>query len=199
MTAGGSLAIAQDFRARQTTDSSSVSTGSAVISGGMGVAKRSFLGTIGSTFSGNVIAGVQDATGDTAGAVGEELTAIQSTATNYTATATYQDITSLSLTPGKWRISAFATLLSNGATLTATANAIFAISTATASATGVTEGKGDIAYISEALNAVSGKESIDLFKVVNISATTTYYFSSQATFTVGNPQFVGGMSAIRIR
>jgi hypothetical protein len=194
-------ASAAYFTSRTTTEATAVGSGSSgfAILSGFGVSKRSFLGTIGSTFKGNVLAGVQDATAASAGQVGEVLSSTVSTAANYTTTATYQAITSLSLTAGDWEITGFITFLDNGATLTATANVIGVIGTTTASAAGTTEGSGDIAYLSEVVNGVSGKTSMMLHKVVNISATTTHYLNSQATFTVGNPQFVGSLYARRLR
>lgn len=131
--------------------------------------------------------------------VGEEISAIQSTYTNYTTTATYQNITSITLTAGDWDLSAFFTYSSNSATITAAANAIFAISTTTASASGATEGK-NISYVPQAalLGTSEFSDAIPSYRV-SISGSTTYYLNSQATFTIGNPQFVGSIRARRIR
>jgi len=135
----------------------------------------------------------------TAGNIGEEVVAIQSTYTNYTTTATYQNITSITLTAGDWDISSFFTYSSNSATITAAANAIFVISTTTASAAGATEGR-NIAYVPQAalLGTSLFSEAISPYRV-SISGSTTYYLNTQATFTLGNPQFVGGIRARRIR
>jgi hypothetical protein len=182
-----------------TTEATAVGSAAITIAGGLGVAKRSFLGTIGATFKGNVLAGVQDATAAVSGQVGETLTGAQSTPTNYTTTATYQQIATVSLTPGDWEITATITLIANGATLTATANAIGVIGGTTASAAGVTEGSGDIGYISQVINNTSGMQTITLSKRVTISSTTSYFLNSQATFSAGNPQFVGSITARRMR
>ncbi len=134
-----------------------------------------------------------------AGNIGEEINAIQSTYTNYATTATYQNITSITLTAGDWDLSAFMTYSSNSATITAASNAIFVISTTTASAAGATEGR-NISYVPQAalLGTSLFSESISPYRV-SISGTTTYYLNTQATFTLGNPQYVGGIRARRMR
>lgn len=134
-----------------------------------------------------------------AGYVGERFTSSQSTYTNFTTTATYQNITSIALTAGDWDISAFFTYSSNSATITAASNSIFVISTTTASAAGATEGI-NIAYIPQAalLGTSFFSEGITPYRV-SLSATTTYYLNAQATFTLGNPQFVGTIRAVRVR
>lgn len=135
----------------------------------------------------------------TDGNIGEEVVAIQSTYTNFTTTATYQNITSITLTAGDWDLAAFFTYSSNSATITAASNAIFVISTTTASAAGATEGR-NIAYVPQAalLGTSLFSEAISSYRV-SISGSTTYYLNAQATFTLGNPQFVGGLRARRIR
>jgi len=135
----------------------------------------------------------------TAGDVGEEISSTISTYTDYTTTATYQNVTSISLTPGDWDISAFFVYSSNSATITAASNGIFVISTTTASAAGATEGL-NIAYVPQAalLGTSKFSDSITPYRV-SISSNTTYYLNTQATFTVGNPQFVGSIRARRIR
>jgi hypothetical protein len=198
MTAGGSLAVTQDFRARQTTDSSSVSTGSAVISGGMGVAKRSFLGTIGSTFKGNVAAGVQDGTAAVAGQVGEVISASVTTYTNYTTTATIQNLTSISLTPGDWMEYATVSLYMNSATEVAAAEAIAYLDDTTASATGAVEGE-TIAYMIEPASGSTLHVTKSMTFHENISGSKTKYLNGQATFTAGNPQYTCSLKAVRIR
>lgn len=135
----------------------------------------------------------------TAGHVGEEVVAIVSTYTNFTTTATYQNVTSITLTAGDWDLSAFFTYSSNSATITAASNAIFVVSTTTASAAGATEGR-NIAYVPQAalLGTSLFSDSISPYRV-SISGSTTYYLNAQATFTLGNPQYVGGLRARRMR
>jgi len=143
--------------------------------------------------------GVTDGSSATAGNIGENISSVISTYTNYTATATYQQITSVTLTPGDWEIQAFSTFNSNTSTITASANAVFVIATATASATGSVEGQS-VSYIPQAALVGTSKQSSGSMLIrVSISATTTYYLNSQSTFTIGNPQFVGSLRATRIR
>lgn len=134
-----------------------------------------------------------------AGNVGEEINSNISTYTNFTTTATYQNVTSIALTAGDWDISAFYTYSSNSATITAASNAIFVISTTTASAAGSTEGLS-IAYVPQAALLGTSKFSdvIGPYRV-SLSGSTTYYLNTQATFTIGNPQYVGEIRARRIR
>jgi len=143
--------------------------------------------------------GITDGSSASAGIVGEEIISTISTYTNYTTTVTYQAITSITLTAGDWDISAIATFSSNTATITTASNAIFVISTTSASASGSTEGL-NIIYLPQAALVGTSKESVAItpFKVT-ISATTTYYFNTQAAFTLGNPQYVGTIRARRER
>ncbi len=119
----------------------------------------------------------------------------QSTYTNYTTTATYQNVTSVTLPAGEWELSAFFTYSANSATITAASDAIFAISTTTASAAGATEGK-NIAYVPQAalLGTSHFSDAIAPYRV-SPTTSTTYYLNTQATFTLGNPQFVGSIHA----
>ncbi len=193
LTTGTTLTISS------TTDATSATAAAEVNAGGLGVAKRSYLGTIGSTFKGNVLAGVQDATADTAGAVGEVTQGTnQTTYTNFTTTNTYQQLAVLtSLAPGRYKIVARATYYGNGATVAALADATFAISTTTASAAGAVEGRS-LGYITQQITS-SVHETITLDTDINISAATSYYFNGKANFTVGNPQWVASVTAYRLR
>jgi hypothetical protein len=186
-------------RIGDTTEASAVGTAAETVAGGLGVAKRSFLGTIGSTFKGNVLAGVQDATADTAGAVGEVTQGTnQTTYTNFTTTNTYQQLAVLtSLAPGRYRIVATATYYGNAATVAALSEATFAISTTTASAAGAVEGRS-LGYIVQQITS-SLHQTITLDTDINISAATSYYFNGKANFTVGNPQWVASITAYRLR
>jgi len=156
-------------------------------------------GSITVTGTSNKIAGTATNDAASAGNIGEEINAIQSTYTNFTTSATYQNITSIALTAGDWDISAFFTYSSNSATITASSNAIFVVSTTTASASGSTEGQ-NISYVPQAALLGTSKftDVIGPYRI-SLSGNTTYYLNAQATFTVGNPQFVGSIRARRIR
>jgi hypothetical protein len=143
------------------------------------------------------IYGFTDASSAASGQLGEELFANVSSYTNYTTTATYQNIASITLSAGDWDLSALGTFLTNGATVTAGTDYIFVISTTTASASGATEGK-NIVYGSYNTLVDKDTKTIPPYRI-SISSSTTYYLNTQATFTVGNPQFVGSIRARRVR
>ncbi len=182
-----------------TTEATSTSAAAEAVVGGLGVAKRSFLGTIGSTFKGNVLAGVQDATADTAGAVGEVTQGTnQTTYTNFTTTNTFQQLAVLtSLAPGRYRIVGTVTYYGNAATVAAIADATFAISTTTASAAGAVEGRS-LGYITQPVTS-STHITTTIDTDINISAATSYYLNGKANFTGGNPQWVASITAYRLR
>jgi hypothetical protein len=165
------------------------------------VAERMRINTSGYLVVGatNNIAGTATNNNAAAGNIGEQIVSTISTYANYTTTATYQNITSITLTPGDWDISAIFTFNVNSATTSASDNAIFAVSTTTASAAGTTEGV-DIYYIPEIALAgtVKFSGSMSPFRV-SLSSTTTYYLNTQSTFSAGNPQFVGTIRARRMR
>ncbi len=153
---------------------------------------------LGATSTIPALVGVTDGSAAASGIIGEVISGAQDTYTNYTTTATYQNITSVTLTAGSWLISGQATYYANAATLTAGSDAIFVIGTTTASASGVAESKK--AYVPQATLLGTSHESAAITSyVVNVSGTTTYYLNTQSTFTLGNPQFVGTISATRIR
>ena len=119
--------------------------------------------------------------------------------TNYSSSATYQQVNSITLPAGNWDLSASGTFSSNAATLTAASNAIFVVSTTNNSAAGSTIGK-DIMYIPQAaLVGTSIQSTSSVTFKVTPSTTTTYYLNTQATFTLGTPQFAGFIRARRIR
>lgn len=193
--AAASVAI-HTFRA--TTEATGIGNAGLCTTGGFTVAKRSLLGTIGSTFKGNVIAGVQDGTADTAGAVGEIIQGTNTSAyTNYTTTNTLQQVATVACTAGRWRLVATGTYYGNGATVAALNEAQFVISTVTASATGGVEGRS-IGYVEEQITS-SLHATTTITSDVNVSATTSYFLNSKAQFSVGNPQFVGSITAYRVR
>ncbi len=169
------------------------------LAGGFSVTLRSSLGTIGTTFAGNTIAGVQDGTADTAGAVGEVTQGTnQTTYTNFTTTNTYQQLAVLTSLPrGRYRVVGTVTYYGNGATVAAIADATFAISTTTASASGAVEGRS-LGYITQPVTS-STHITVSIDTDINISAATSYYLNGKANFTVGNPQWVASITAYRLR
>jgi hypothetical protein len=179
-----------------TTEATSPTAASASTAGGFGVSKRSYLGVIGATFKGNVLAGVQDATAVVAGQVGEVLTSTV-TGVAVAATGTVGNVTSLSLTAGDWLISAHATI-SGGAT-GLTAGSAQKLSIVTTTATNGAE--GDTMQVNSVLALLAnGKHALSIPQIrINISSTTTYYLTEEVTFVAGSPTIAGKLIATRIR
>lgn len=180
------------------TDATSPTAAALTCSGGLGIAKRSHLGTIGGTFAGNVLAGVQDGTAAVAGQVGETSTSTISTPQNAAATGTYLALTSLTLPPGDWLISGWVESIPNGGTLTVDGPTELVIGTTSASAAGSVAGFDRATENHPIVGGVRHQIVIPA-KRVNISASTTYYANVLATFTLGTPQWVGSISATRMR
>jgi hypothetical protein len=137
----------------------------------------------------------------TAGNIGEPLAGTAVTSyTNITTSATYQNIASVTLTPGDWEIVGTYTLSGNSATITAGANAIVAISTTTASATGSVEGKSIFYIPQQVFNTSTAKYSGTIsWRPGPSSSSVTYYLVIQGTFTGGNMQYVGNIRGNRPR
>ncbi len=135
-----------------------------------------------------------------AGYIGEEIKSVVSTFTNYTTSATYQNVTSITLTAGDWDVSALVTLATNSSTLSATSPQT-AISTTTAATDSHTVQGVNMASISTSglTGAATGETMTITPYRVSLSSTTTLYLISQASFTIGNPQYVGSIRARRIR
>lgn len=190
------LTGAGGLKLESTTDSTAIGNGASINPGGHSVAKRSFLGTIGSTFKGNVLAGVQDATAASAGQVGEVLSSTVS-GVAVAGSGTVGNVTSLSITAGDWLISGHV-VISGGATgLTAASTQKLSIVTTTA--TNGTEGDTMMATTITALTA-NGKHALAIPQLrINISATTTYYLTEEVTYAGGSPTAAGKLIATRIR
>ena len=131
------------------------------------------------------------------GYVGEYIESVISTATNAPVTATYGDLTSISLTAGDWVVSLFAS--GNLNTGTSVSNFIAGIGTASgASNTGLTP--GDTSGSSPPPTSSSNSALISIpAKRFPLSATTTLYLKMRSDYGGGNPQFQGRISAVRVR
>ena len=128
------------------------------------------------------------------GFVGQYIESIAA-ATNFPATATYGDLTSISLTAGDWDVSALMYTLNAGAAVT---DVLAGISITTGnSASGLVNGS------SKAEQA--GPTSADAVTVsvpnyrMSLSVTTTVYFKYLAIYTVATPTAAGRISARRVR
>lgn len=179
-----------------TTDATSITTGTITNAGGLGVTKRSWLGdTTSATFSGNVIAGTQDGTVDTAGQVGENQVISVTGGTNL-ATGGYVLITSKTLQPGVWLIGGNATI--NGGTTGLTLNSTIGLGV-------IVGGGGGNVGQTESQETVLALKANGLFnistpwRVVNITTATTYNLNCLCSFAAGTAQGFGNICAVRIR
>lgn len=191
------VSVAGVLSLTNTTEASAVGTAAETLLGGLGVAKRSFLGTIGASFKGNVLAGVQDGTAAVSGQVGEEIESNISTAQNAAGTGTYLALTSITLTPGDWDISALVEFSCNSSTTTGAAQT--AITTTSGAGAGSVESY-DFVQIPAGL--MSGGQVWPMAitrKYVSISSSTTYYLNVLARFSLGTPQWYGSIAARRLR
>lgn len=148
------------------------------------------------TFDGQLIGkGTTAADSAATGYIGEYVEAVQLTETNFAATDTYGDLTSISLTAGDWGISLTAYAAANGATVT---GMTFAIGTASGnSGTGVVIGRN--AYRGVGPNSLTDQTGCVPNFRVSISGTTTYYLKYLASYSVATPKAAGRISARRIR
>lgn len=129
------------------------------------------------------------------GSVGERIVGTQFTATNFPATTTYGDGTSISLTAGDWDVTLQCNAVHNGATMTGAA--IFGISTTTGNSGAGLQG-GDNEYQMVPTATLNPGGSISNYRV-QLTATTTYYAKVRADYSAGNPQYRLRLTARRIR
>ena len=148
------------------------------------------------TFAGNILFGVNNATADTAGQVGETITSTVS-GVAVAATGTVGNVTSISLTAGKWEIKAWAVIAGGATGLTSGSTAQMSIVTTTA-----TNGTAGATMTQQSVYALiaAGLIQLDIpTVVVNITATTTYYLTEQVAFVAGSPTAAATIVATRIR
>lgn len=109
-------------------------------------------------------------------------------------TATPKTVTSISLTPGDWDVTAI------GAITGASTGTEFdvAISTTTNSMAGTVLGNSRCQTPTVSLAGADATLMIPGFRV-SIASTTTYYLIVQETFTIGSPAAYGRISARRVR
>ena len=183
-------------RLGDTTDATAIGTAAVVELGGHSTAKRSFLGTIGSTFKGNVDAGVQDATAAVAGQVGEVISS-SVTAAAVAASGTVGNVTSISLTAGDWLISGNVVITGGATGLTSGSTAKMSI--VTTSATNGTSGS-TMAQESVLALLANGLFEMSLAHIrVNTNATATYYLTEEVSYVAGSPTVAGTIIATRMR
>jgi hypothetical protein len=129
-----------------------------------------------------------------AGYVGEYVSAAAS-AVSFGTSTQYADACSISLTAGDWDISYVAEVSANGGTLTTT---FLGVGTATGN-NGAGVSAGDNGHSIALASAVTGQGGSMANYRVSITATTTYYLKSFATYTIATPKITARLSARRIR
>lgn len=130
--------------------------------------------------------------------VGEEVRSSVAVDQNITTSATYQDITSISLTAGDWDITAQLEPSNSGATWTQAQ--VFVGTTAGNSSAG--QVAADNSMISSWASSSTTPTRVALTIAnyrVSLSATTTHYLKAFVTFSAGTPQARGRISARRRR
>ena len=178
-----------------TTEATAIGAAAHIVEGGQSVAKRSFLGVIGSTFKGNVLAGVQDGTAPVAGQMSE---VISSTFTGVAAAATTVtgNVTSIVLTPGYWLI--MGQMVISGGSTGLTNSTIMKHSIVTVSASDGVVGDTRLDDWVMALKTSAFISRLLPTLVVNITSNTTYYLTSAITYAGGSPTYAGKLLAQRI-
>ena len=130
-----------------------------------------------------------------AGSVGETVMSSITSPTNYPATGTFGDLTSISLTAGDWDIAAVTQQTTPG---TMTGETRLGISTTSGnSATGLTIGYNRLAFPNATATADSGA-SIPMYRL-QLGSTTTVYLKFFTEYTTGTPKALGTIIARRRR
>jgi hypothetical protein len=125
-----------------------------------------------------------------AGMIGEQIRSFQ-TSPQSVSNNTAMNITSISVTPGVWDISAVGVL---AGTITGT---VSRISISATSATNGSEGDNQVSFPTSPTTAADVCLTIPSFRVT-LTATTTYYLVGFALFTVGTMTAIGRISATRV-
>lgn len=128
-----------------------------------------------------------------AGYYGEYQTAYTS-ATNFTASNTWIDGPSVSLTAGDWQVTVVILYTNAGATATGQALGISTVSGNTSPGTGGRE------FYPQPWQASAIEDGCQTFSNrVSLSGTTTVYGKVKAVYSAGTPQWQGRISAVRVR
>ena len=145
--------------------------------------------------SGKGITGTATNDNADAGNVGEVVLSSITSPTNYPATGTWGDLTSISLTAGDWDIAALTQQTTPG---TMTGETRLGISTTSGnSATGLTIGYNRLTFPNATALADSGA-SIPMYRL-SLASTTTVYLKFFTEYSSGTPKAVGTIIARRRR
>jgi len=132
-----------------------------------------------------------------AGYIGQYIESVVSTATNVPTSTQFGDLTSISLTAGDWDLNGMIIFAENGATWTGVR---VGISTTSGNSTaGMTTGSDRSlnAWISSVTTPTSS--TLNVFRRLSLSATTTVYLKYESDYTLGTPQAQGSIKARRVR
>ena len=145
--------------------------------------------------------GARNLVGDTTGTaiptgyLGEQIRSAITSNTAFPASTQYGDLTSISLTPGVWDISAnlYATV---GTAVSLAIVEVGISSTSGNSSTGLVSGDNYMSTLPPVTTADTGA-SIAAFRVL-VTSTTTYYLKYRAIFASGSASARGRISAVRV-
>jgi hypothetical protein len=130
-----------------------------------------------------------------AGQINEILTGTQAanTATGVGADGVWGNVTSVSLTAGRWAIQGVAGFSENGAVLED-----FLSAGISDSATGVGISEFDTVQLNALVSSTADAIGVTPMVYVSIGSTTTYYLNTKFNYSAGSPQHRGRIRAIRI-
>ena len=129
------------------------------------------------------------------GSVGESIMSSITSVTNYPATGTWGDLTSISLTAGDWDIAAMTQQTTPG---TMTGESRLGISTTSGnSVSGLVTGYNRITFLNATVSSDSGG-SIPMWRL-QLGSTTTVYLKFYADYSTGTPKAMGTIIARRRR
>lgn len=149
------------------------------------------------TQTGGIMKGMAGVQGPSAGFVGEQIRAtVLSVSPTSLSTGTYNPITSISLTPGIWDVSALVNFVA-GASTNCTVYQVGVSGSNTAFTLG--DDGDNLASLRSNAGVIGNGPSLSVPSYrVTVSATTTIYLGVQATFTVSTLTAFGRISASRV-
>jgi hypothetical protein len=130
------------------------------------------------------------------GFVGEYISASDSTLGNIGLTTVWQDQVSISLTAGDWDITGSAFFIANGATLTDGYGVAVSINSGNTTTDHVFG--NNVLYGAISTGTIVSSSSTVVYRLL-LSAMTTVYLKTVATYTGGPPQALGTIKARRVR
>lgn len=116
--------------------------------------------------------------------------------TTISSSQVYQQLRTITLTKGRWWVSAGANLFRNGASFSTGQNCEVSISPTTA--VGSSIGGKDVIQYNDNVSTLSNVSFNFQGFEVTVASDTPYYLNGQCKFSSGNPQFSGYLQAIRL-